>query len=71
MIMYYGTQILQNAGFGTKTALIGNVANGVIAIVACIVGMSIMNKVNRRTMYITGLIGVMISLISISITSYV
>lgn len=68
-IMYYGTQILQNSGFGTKTALIGNVANGLIAVVAVIVGMSIVNRVNRRSMYITGLIGVTISLISISIAS--
>lgn len=70
-IMYYGTQILQSSGFGTKTALIGNVANGLIAVVAVIVGMSIINRVNRRSMYLTGLIGVTISLISISITSFV
>lgn len=47
-IMYYGTQILENAGFGTKTALIANVANGLIAVIAVIVGMSLLNKVNRR-----------------------
>ena len=69
-IMYYGTQILQNSGFGTKAALIGNVANGLIAVVAVMVGMSIINRVNRRTMYLTGLTGVTISLISISITSH-
>ncbi|MGG0845066.1 MFS transporter [Peribacillus simplex] len=39
-IMYYGTQILENSGFGTKTALIANVANGLIAVVAVIVGIS-------------------------------
>jgi major inositol transporter-like SP family MFS transporter len=70
-IMYYGTQILQNSGFGTKAALIGNVANGLIAVVAVIVGMSIINRVNRRSMYLTGLIGVTLSLIMIGIFSIV
>ncbi|WP_342045136.1 sugar porter family MFS transporter [Bacillus sp. OTU530] len=68
-IMYYGTQILQNSGFGTKTALIGNVANGVISVIAVIVGMSIMHKVNRRTMFLTGLIGATIALIAIGIAT--
>lgn len=68
-IMYYGTQILQNSGFGTKTALIANVANGFISVIAVIVGMSIMHKVNRRTMFLTGLIGVTIALISIGIST--
>jgi major inositol transporter-like SP family MFS transporter len=68
-IMYYGTQILQNSGFGTKTALIGNVANGLISVIAVIVGMSIMHKVNRRTMLLTGLIGATIALISIGIAT--
>ncbi|MFP3126019.1 sugar porter family MFS transporter [Ectobacillus funiculus] len=68
-IMYYGTQILQNSGFGTKTALIGNVANGLIAVIAVTVGMSITHKVNRRTMFLTGLTGVTIALISIGIAT--
>jgi major inositol transporter-like SP family MFS transporter len=55
--MYYGTQILENSGFGTKTALIANVANGLIAVIAVIVGMSLTNKINRRTMLLTGLTG--------------
>ncbi len=68
-IMYYGTQILQNSGFGTKAALIGNVANGLISVIAVIVGMSIMHKVNRRTMFLTGLIGATIALIAIGIAT--
>ena len=67
--MYYGTQILQNSGFGTKAALIGNVANGLISLVAVIIGMSIMHKVNRRSMFLTGLIGVTAALLSIGIST--
>ena len=69
-IMYYGTQILENSGFGTKTALIANVANGLIAVVAVIVGMSLLNKVNRRPMLLTGLTGVTIALITIGISAF-
>lgn len=68
-IMYYGTQILENAGFGTKTALIANVANGLIAVIAVIVGMSLLNKVNRRTMLLIGFTGVTVVLIAIGITN--
>ncbi|MEH6956909.1 sugar porter family MFS transporter [Neobacillus drentensis] len=69
-IMYYGTQILENAGFGTKTALIANVANGLIAVIAVITGMSLTNKVNRRTMLLTGLTGVTAVLITIGISTF-
>ncbi|MDR7002983.1 hypothetical protein J2Y67_005527 [Neobacillus niacini] len=55
-IMYDGTRILQNAGFGIRTALIGNVVNGLISVIATNVGMSIFHKVNRLAMYLTGLI---------------
>lgn len=68
-IMYYGTQILEKSGFGTKTALIANVANGLIAVVAVIVGMSLLNKVNRRTMMLTGLTGVTVALIAIGVSA--
>lgn len=70
-IMYYGTQILENSGFGTKTALIANVANGLIAVVAVIVGMSLLNKVNRKPMLLTGLTGVTVALITIGISALI
>ncbi len=56
-IMYYGTQILKDAGFETKAALIGNIANGVISVLATFVGIWLLGKVGRRPMLMTGLIG--------------
>lgn len=56
-MMYYGTTILESAGFGRDAALVANISNGVISVLATIVGMSIMNKVNRRTILLLGLIG--------------
>ena len=52
-IMYYGTQILKDAGFETKAALIGNIANGVISVLATFVGIWLLGKV-YRPMLMTG-----------------
>lgn len=64
-IMYYGTQILQNSGFSTKAALIGNIANGVISVGATFVAFWLLSKIGRRTMLIGGQCGIIFSLLAI------
>jgi len=68
-IMYYGTQLLQRAGFSTNASLIGNVANGIISVIATIVGIWLLGKVGRRPMLITGFIGTTASLALIGVFS--
>ncbi|MDA7026609.1 sugar porter family MFS transporter [Bacillus sp. CLL-7-23] len=68
-IMYYGTEILKNAGFETKAALIGNIANGVISVLATFVGIWLLGKVGRRPLLLTGLIGTTTALLLIGIFS--
>ncbi|HWO97087.1 MAG TPA: sugar porter family MFS transporter [Bacillus sp. (in: firmicutes)] len=68
-IMYYGTQILKDAGFETKAALIGNIANGVISVLATFVGIWLLGKVGRRPMLMTGLIGTTATLLLIGVFS--
>ncbi|MFT8323177.1 MAG: sugar porter family MFS transporter [Bacillus sp. (in: firmicutes)] len=68
-IMYYGTHILQTSGFTTEGALIANIANGAISVIATIVGIILLGKVGRRPMLITGLIGTTTSLLLIGILS--
>lgn len=68
-IMYYGTQILEDVGFQTEVALIANIANGVISVLATFVGIALLGKVGRRPMLITGLIGTTSSLLLIGIFS--
>ncbi|AFC29115.1 YdjK protein [Paenibacillus mucilaginosus 3016] len=70
-IMYYGTEILKNAGFETKAALIGNIANGVISVLATFVGIWLLEKVGRRPMLMVGLAGTTFSLLLIAIFSAV
>ncbi|MDW8563702.1 sugar porter family MFS transporter [Staphylococcus shinii] len=66
-IMYYGTEILRNAGFATKAALIGNIANGVISVLATFVGIWLLGRVGRRPMLLTGQLGIIFTLILLSI----
>lgn len=69
--MYYGTEILREAGFQTEAALIGNIANGVISVIAVIFGIWLLGKVRRRPMLIIGQIGTMTALLLIGILSIV
>jgi sugar porter (SP) family MFS transporter len=56
-VMYYGTQILEEAGFSNNAAVILNILNGVFSLSGLAVGISLMNRVNRRTMLLGGLTG--------------
>lgn len=69
IMMYYGTTILTQSGFAHNAALIANIFNGVVSVVATFIGMSMMNKVNRRKMLTTGIVGTTISLLLIVIIS--
>lgn len=69
-IMFYGTQILTNAGFSTTVALIANVANGVTSVVATLFGMWLLTKIGRRTMFLAGLTGTSTSLLCIALASH-
>lgn len=68
-IMYYGTEILKDAGFSTEAALIGNIANGVISVAATFVGIALLDKVGRRPMLFIGMVGTITSLLLIGIIS--
>ena len=70
-IMYYGTQILTDSGFATKGALIANVANGAISVLATFVGIWLLGRVNRRPMLLIGLLGTTSPLLLIGVLSLI
>lgn len=70
-IMYYGTEILQTAGFGTNAAVIGNIANGVISVAATFIGFMLLRRISRRKMLFAGQIGIIGSLFLIATVSNV
>ena len=68
-IMYYGTQILTEAGFSTQAALIGNIANGIISVGATFFGIWMIDRHGRRPLVMTGQIGTIACLCAIGIAS--
>lgn len=70
-IMYYGTQILTDAGFAADSALTANIANGVISVLATFVGIWLLGRVNRRPMLMTGQLGTTAALLLIGVFSLV
>ncbi|MGO4957514.1 sugar porter family MFS transporter [Luteococcus sp. OSA5] len=54
-IMYYGTQLLHEAGFSSQAAIIANVANGVLSVVGTALCLFVViDKVSRRKLIIFG-----------------
>jgi major inositol transporter-like SP family MFS transporter len=70
-IMYYGTQILSRSGLGLQGALIANVLNGVVSVLATFLGIALVGRVGRRPMLVTGLIGTTSSLLLLGVVSLV
>jgi MFS transporter, SP family, major inositol transporter len=68
-IMYYGTQILSQSGLGDRGALVANVLNGVVSVLATFVGIALIGKISRRKMLTIGLCGTTVALLSLAIVS--
>ncbi|WP_026534295.1 sugar porter family MFS transporter [Arthrobacter sp. H14] len=53
-IMYYGTQLLERAGFSGDAAIIFNTLNGLFSVLGITVGIMLINKIDRRKMLLGG-----------------
>src|SRR5699024_10726448 len=69
-IMYYGTEILIDAGFETGAALIANIANGTISVISVCIGMWLLGRVGRKPMLLVGQVGAVVALFAIGFFSY-
>ncbi len=68
-IMYYGTQILKSSGFSANGAIVANIANGVISVLATFVGIYLLGRVNRRPMLLIGQVGTATALLLVALVS--
>ena len=68
-IMYYGTQILSRSGLGIRGALVANVLNGVVSVLATFIGIALVGRTGRRPMLVIGLIGTTSSLLLLGVVS--
>ncbi|WP_279146651.1 MFS transporter, partial [Clostridium tyrobutyricum] len=72
VLMYYGTTVLEKSGFGVKTALIANIGNGIMSVVASWIYMHLLsNRCNRRPLLIIGYCGTTVTWLAITIVSHV
>lgn len=53
-IMYYGTQVLQEAGFTSQGAIIANTLNGLFSVLGIVTCLFFINRIDRRKMLIGG-----------------
>lgn len=67
-IMYYAPTVLKATGLGDAAAITGAVANGVVSILATLMGMALIGRHSRRKMFFTGQAGVTFSLILIGLS---
>jgi major inositol transporter-like SP family MFS transporter len=68
-IMYYGTQILSRSGLGIQGALVANVLNGVVSVLATFMGIALVGRTGRRPMLVAGLVGTTSSLLLLGVVS--
>lgn len=67
-IMYYAPTVLKATGLGDAAAVTGAVANGVVSILATLLGMLLIGRHSRRKMFFTGQVGVTLSLVLIGLS---
>ena len=53
-IVYYGQTVLIQAGFDADAALVANVVPGLIGVLGSIASLYMVDRINRRTMFLTG-----------------
>lgn len=66
-IMYYGSQILNDAGFGANAALIANVANGIFSCLGAVLGMYTIDRLGRKKLELTGLFFCAVALVFVGL----
>ncbi|MEU6062909.1 sugar porter family MFS transporter, partial [Streptomyces sp. NPDC047097] len=61
-VIYFAPKILTSTGLGTNASITATIAVGAISVIATAIGMSLIDRVGRRPMLITGLAGMTVSL---------
>ncbi|WBS74056.1 sugar porter family MFS transporter [Elizabethkingia meningoseptica] len=68
--LYYAPRIFGEAGLGEKTALLSSIGIGIVNMVFTLVGVTLIDKVGRRTLMFIGSIGYVISLSLVTMAFY-
>jgi len=66
-IVYYAPTMLKNVGWTSQNAVFGSILIGVVSVVSCWIGLSIVDKVGRRPLLLGGLAGTSVSLLALTL----
>lgn len=66
-VLYYAPTIFTDVGFGVNAALLAHIGIGVFNVIVTVLGIWLMDKVNRKSMLVGGAIGMAVSLITMSV----
>ncbi|WP_411145515.1 sugar porter family MFS transporter [Streptomyces sp. x-80] len=61
-VIYFAPKILAATGLGTNAAITATIAVGAVSVIATAIGMSLIDRVGRRPMLISGLAGMTVAL---------
>ena len=62
VVFYYGAVLWQSVGFSEADALLTNVVNGAVSLLACAIAMTTIDRVGRKPLLILGSTGMAIAL---------
>lgn len=65
VVFYYGAVLWQAVGFSESDSLMINIIGGAVSIIACIVTISLIDKLGRRPFLIVGSVGMSITLLTL------
>jgi sugar porter (SP) family MFS transporter len=70
-IVYYGQTVLIEAGFDANAALIANVVPGLIGVLGSIASLYMVDRINRRTMFLSGYLLITVCHVLIGLSSII
>ena len=68
--LYYAPRIFEEAGLGSKTALLSSIGIGIINLIFTMLGVYLIDKLGRRILMIIGSIGYIVSLSLVALAFY-
>ena len=64
-IMYFAPTVLISTGLSTNAAITATIANGIISVIATLMGINFLKRMNRRKMLVIGMSGIICSQIAL------
>ncbi|MFJ6024620.1 sugar porter family MFS transporter [Brevundimonas sp. NPDC092305] len=62
IVFYYGAVLWQSVGFSENDSLLINIGSGALSIIACLVAISVIDKIGRKPMLLIGSAGMAVTL---------